>query len=139
MAAEGLKTCRSRFTAPVTVGRLKEAVAVAGLTLFAHIDQAAVARGAGLTLAPLDLLLFGNPRAGTPLMEARPTVGIDLPLKAIVWQDPSGAAWLGFNDPAWIARRHDVGTGYALAIDGMARLQAKLAAHAAGLATGLGW
>ena len=131
MSGEGLKVACSRFSAAVTVERLKEAIAGAGLTLFAHIDQAAAAHGAGLGMPPLDLLLFGNPRAGTPLMLAQPTVGIDLPLKAIVWEDMQGVAWLGFNDPAWIAARHGLGEASAQAVEGMARLQAKLVAQAA--------
>ncbi len=133
MPGDGLQVASSRFTHAVTVRRLKTAIADAGLTLFAHIDQAAAARAAGLDLAPLDLLLFGNPRAGTPLLRLAPTIGLDLPLKALAWQDPHGAAWLGFNDPAWIAGRHGLGDGDQDVIEGMARLQAELLAQVASI------
>ncbi|THD56341.1 DUF302 domain-containing protein [Phenylobacterium sp.] len=130
MPVEGLKVICSRFSAKETVDRLKDAIAEAGLTLFAHIDQAAAARSAGASLPPLDLLLFGNPHAGTPLMASHPTVGIDLPLKALVWQDSEAVAWIAFNDPAWIATRHHLGEGSQPAVEAMARLQARLVAQA---------
>ncbi len=76
------------------------------MTVFARIDHAAGAAGAGLSLRPTDLLIFGNAKAGTPLMEAVQSIGIDLPLKALVWEDASGVTWLSYNDPAWLAQRH---------------------------------
>ena len=78
------------------------------MTVFAHIDHAAGATAVGLSLRPTELLIFGNAKAGTPLMQSIQTVGIDLPLKALVWQDASGTAWLSYNDPAFLARRHGV-------------------------------
>jgi uncharacterized protein (DUF302 family) len=77
-----------------------------GMTVFAHIDHAAGAAAAGLSLRPTEVLIFGNAKGGTPLMQAVQTIGIDLPLKALVWQDASGVTFLSYNDPAWLAKRH---------------------------------
>jgi uncharacterized protein (DUF302 family) len=76
------------------------------MKIFARIDQAEEARAVGLTMKPTVLLLFGSPRSGTPLMVARPTVGIDLPLKALVWEDEAGQTWLTYNTPALLEERH---------------------------------
>jgi uncharacterized protein (DUF302 family) len=91
------------------MSRLETAVKAKGLTVFARIDHAAGAAEAGLPLRPTEVLIFGNARGGTPLMQAMQTIGIDLPLKALVWQDESGSTWLSYNDPAWVARRHGIG------------------------------
>jgi uncharacterized protein (DUF302 family) len=79
------------------------------MTVFAHIDHAAGAAEVGLGLRPTDLLIFGNAKGGTPLMQSIQTIGIDLPLKALVWQDASGSTWLSYNDPSWLAKRHGLG------------------------------
>ena len=79
-----------------------------GLTVFARIDHAAGAAKIGKALRPTEVLIFGNPQGGTPFMECAQTVGIDLPLKVLVWEDASAQVWLGYNDPAYLARRHDV-------------------------------
>ena len=76
--------------------------------MFARIDHAAGAAKIGKTLRPTELLIFGNPQGGTPFMECAQTVGIDLPLKALVWEDASAQVWLGYNDPAYLAQRHGV-------------------------------
>ena len=76
--------------------------------MFARIDHAAGAAEVGLTLPPTELIIFGNARGGTPLMQSEQTVGIDLPLKALVWQDAAGKTWLSYNEPRWIAQRHKV-------------------------------
>lgn len=76
------------------------------MTVMARIDHAAAAEKAGLALRPTEVLVFGNPKVGTPLMQAVPTLAIDLPLKALVWQDDAGKTWLAWNDPAWIKDRH---------------------------------
>ncbi len=78
------------------------------MTVFARIDHAAGAAEVGLTLAPTELIIFGNARGGTPLMQSVQTVGIDLPLKALVWEDTAGTTWLSYNEPGWIAQRHSV-------------------------------
>jgi uncharacterized protein (DUF302 family) len=76
------------------------------MTVFARIDHAAGATAAGLSLRPTQVLIFGNAMGGTPLMQSVQTIGIDLPLKALVWQDAAGDTWLSYNDPGWLAKRH---------------------------------
>ena len=131
MAADGLITMRSSHGPKDTMNRLEAEVKAKGLTIFARIDHAAGAAEAGLPLRPTDLLIFGNARGGTPLMQAEQTIGIDLPLKMLVWQDASGATWLSYNDPTWLAKRHglaDASEGaakaMATALDGIARAAA---------------
>jgi uncharacterized protein (DUF302 family) len=106
MASEGLITRQSRHGPAETMNRLDAAVKATGMTVFARIDHGAGAAEAGLPLRPTDLLMFGNARGGTPLMQAAQTIGIDLPLKVLVWQDAAGDTWLSWNDPRWLARRH---------------------------------
>jgi uncharacterized protein (DUF302 family) len=101
-----LRTVPISLTVEEATGRIESAVRAAGMKVFARIDQAAEARAAGLAMPPAVVLLFGNPKAGTPLMVARPTTAIDLPLKALVWQDESGASWLTYNTPALLVERH---------------------------------
>jgi uncharacterized protein (DUF302 family) len=88
--------------------RLEAQIRAKGMTVFARIDHAAGAAEVELTLPPTELIIFGNARGGTPLMQAVQTVGIDLPLKALVWEDASGKTWLSYNEPSWIAQRHSV-------------------------------
>jgi uncharacterized protein (DUF302 family) len=76
------------------------------LTVFARIDHADGASAVGLSLGPTEVLIFGNAKGGTPLMQAVQTIGIDLPLKTLVWQDATGETWLSWSDPAWLAARH---------------------------------
>ena len=102
----GLITIKSGNGPEETMNRFEAEVRAKGMTVFAHIDHAAGAGAAGLPLRPTDLLIFGNARGGTPLMQSIQTIGIDLPLKALVWQDASGTTWLSYNDPAYLARRH---------------------------------
>jgi uncharacterized protein (DUF302 family) len=109
MAADGLVTIKSSFGPEETMNRLEAEVRAKGMTVFAHIDHAAGATTVGLSLRPTDVLIFGNAKGGTPLMQSVQTIGIDLPLKALVWQDASGATWLSYNDPAWLAHRHGIG------------------------------
>ncbi|MGD2141316.1 MAG: DUF302 domain-containing protein [Burkholderiales bacterium] len=107
-AAEGLIALKSPHDASVTVQRLEQQIEARGLTIFARIDHTAGAAKVGITLRPTILFVFGNPRGGTPFMICEQTVGIDLPLKALVWADAQGQVWLGYNDPAYIAKRHGV-------------------------------
>jgi uncharacterized protein (DUF302 family) len=90
------------------MNRLEAAVQAKGMTVFARIDHAAGAAAAGLSLKPTELLIFGNAKGGTPLMQANQTIGIDLPLKPLVWEDSLGATWLLYNDPGWFAKRHEL-------------------------------
>ena len=99
----------SNFGPEETMGRLVAEITAQGIKIFARINHAAEAEEAGLTLRPTELIVFGNPRGGTPLMQANQTIGIDLPLKALVWQDASGKTWLSHNEPEWLAGRHGVG------------------------------
>jgi uncharacterized protein (DUF302 family) len=109
MAADGLTTIPSGFGPQDTMNRLETAVKAKGMTVFARIDHAAGAAAVALPLRPTELLIFGNAKGGTPLMQSVQTVGIDLPLKALVWQDASGKTWLSYNDPEWLAKRHGLG------------------------------
>ena len=102
----GLVTIASKYSVKETSDRLAEMIASKNLTLFARIDHAANATKQGLTLRPTELIIFGNPKAGTPLMQDHQQSGIDLPLKVLVWEDENGKAWLTYNDPAWIVTRH---------------------------------
>jgi len=105
----GLVTLQSTHDFVTTLARIEAALKARGITLFARVDHAAGANGAGLSLRPTMLLLFGNPAAGTPLMQAAQTAGIDLPLKMLVWRDAAGTVSLTYNDPEWIAARHALG------------------------------
>jgi uncharacterized protein (DUF302 family) len=87
---------------------LKPKLKAHGMTVFARINHATLAERAGMALRPTEVILFGNPRGGTPLMQANQTIGIDLPLKALVWQGASGKTWLSYNQPEWLAKRHGV-------------------------------
>ena len=106
MAIDGLITRQSNHSPAETMQRLMDALAGHGVPVLAHIDHAAAAAKAGLSLRPTDLLIFGNAKAGTPLMTENQTLGIDLPLKALVWQDAEGKTWVSYNDPAYLAQRH---------------------------------
>ena len=106
MTAPGLTTHPSQHGPRDIMNRLEAAVKAKGMTVFARIDHSAGADCVGPALRPTELLIFGNARAGTPLMQSVPTIAIDLPLKAIVWEDPAGQTWLSYNDPAWLATRH---------------------------------
>ena len=109
MTAQGLTTIPSVYGPQDTMNRLEAAVKAKGMTVFARIDHATGATEAGLSLRPTEVLIFGNAKAGTQLMQSVQTVGLELPLKALVWQDPSGMTWLSYNDPAWLAQRHGLG------------------------------
>jgi uncharacterized protein (DUF302 family) len=106
VALGDLVTVRSAYAVVEAVERIERAVTGAGMKVFARIDQAAEAKAVGLEMRGATLVLFGNPRAGTPLMIARPTVAIDLPLKALVWEDELGATWVTYNTPALLVSRH---------------------------------
>jgi uncharacterized protein (DUF302 family) len=126
MAADGLIKMASGFAVKETADRLAAAVAESGMTVFARIDHAAGAAAVGLSMPPTELLIFGNARGGTPLMQAAPAIGIDLPLKALVYEDAAGKTWLAYNDPHWLAQRH--GLGNAIAAPAAAPLAAMTAA-----------
>jgi len=127
---DGLITIRSNFGPEETMNRYEAAVRGKGMTVFAHIDHAADAAAVGMSLRPTELLVFGNAKGGTPLMQANQTGGIDLPLKALVYQDEGGQVWVAYNDPGWIAQRHGLGTNVAGNVQGLAKVLDALAAQA---------
>jgi len=106
--SNGLTTLQSNFSVKETIDRIVSIAQSKGITIFARIDHAANAIQSGLTLRPTELLIFGNPKAGTFLMQDNQTSGIDLPLKFLAWEDESGKAWLTYNDLNWLAERHNL-------------------------------
>lgn len=125
--AEGLIAIQSPFAARLTMDRFEENARQRGLYIFARIDHAAGAARVGKTLRPTELFIFGSPQGGTPLMECAQTMGIELPLKALAWQDAEGLVWLGYNDLALIAQRHRVPNAAAIT-DTLTKLLSELAA-----------
>ena len=105
-AADGVVAVKSPHSAKDTMNKLEDLVKQRGLNIFARIDHAAGAAKVGKTLRPTELLIFGNPQGGTPLMECAQSAGIDLPLKALVTEDASAQVWISYNDPVWLAQRH---------------------------------
>ena len=101
-----LVTLPSAHGATETVGRLKALLAQKGIEMFAHVDHAEAARKVGLPLRPTQVLIFGNPKAGTPLMQARQTIGLDLPLRVLVWEDGEGKVWLSYNSADFLKERY---------------------------------
>jgi uncharacterized protein (DUF302 family) len=117
MSSNGLITVASRFSVSETLDRLTAAITSAGLLVFARINHAKNAEEVGLELRPTELLIFGHPRGGTPLMQDKQTAGIDLPVKALVWEDEEGTVWLTYNEAAWLATRHELGASSKKAIE----------------------
>lgn len=105
----GLVSLKSPHSQAETLSRLEAQVRQRQLAVVARIDHAAAAQRIGQTLRPTEVMIFGNPQAGTPLMQCAQGVGIDLPMKALVWTDAAGQVWLGWNDPAWLLHRHGGG------------------------------
>ena len=130
MAADGLTTIKSGNGPKETMDRLEAAVKAKGLTIFARIDHAAGAADVGLSLRPTAVLIFGNAKAGTPLMQSNQTTEIDLPLKALIWQDGSGNTWLSYNDPTWLAKRHGLGPEVEATVSAMAAALSAIATTA---------
>jgi len=108
-AGNGLISVPSNHDVKTTTDKLVTALKAKGLTVFAQIDHSAGAKKAGMSLAPTKLVIFGNPKVGTQLMKCSRTSGIDLPQKALIWQDPAGKIWLTYNDPAYLSERHGLG------------------------------
>jgi len=104
----GVTRLRSPYSVANTLQRLEAVITAKGLTIFARIDHSGEAEKVGLTMLPTKLLLFGSPKSGTPLMIASPTLAIDLPLKALVWQDTEGTVWLSYNSPEYLQQRHNI-------------------------------
>ena len=131
MPNNGLVSLQSRVSARETLNRLLAALAKRKLTVFAHVDHADGAASVGLPLRPTEVVIFGNPKGGTALMQDRQTAGIDLPLKSLVWEDVDGKAWFTYNDPAWMVRRHGLGAASSVAVaNAMAVLLSAIAQEA---------
>ena len=131
MAADGLITMRSRHGPKDTLTRLEAELKAKGITVFARVDHAAGAAEAGLPLRPTDLLIFGNAKAGTPLMQTEQAIGIDLPLKVLAWEDAGGQSWLSYNDPVWLTERHGIQAAGATTANAMRTLLATVTEAAA--------
>ncbi len=105
-AEHNLKSVPSRYSVKEAMDRIEAAVKANGMTVFARVDHAGEAARVGLAMRPTELLVFGNPRGGTPIMVAAPTAAIDLPLKALAWEDETGRVWLTYNTAGLLLERH---------------------------------
>ncbi len=130
--ADGLTTVESHFGPKETLDRLESDVKAKGLTVFARIDHAAGATAVGLNLLPTAVLIFGNARGGTPLMQSNQLIGIELPLKVLVWQDTSGKTWLSYVDPSDLAKRYGLPAETTTAVSNLAGALKALTAKATG-------
>ena len=129
MSDDGLVTIASNHSVKKSIDRAESLLKAKEITVFARIDHAAGAASVDMPLRPTELLIFGHPKAGTPLMQANQTIGIDLPLKLLGWEDAVGKVWLTYNDPSWLARRHRLGSEPA--VQALATVVANLARAAA--------
>jgi len=118
-ASNGITNKPSSCSVAETIDQLEALATAQGMRIFARIDQKAAAEDAGLTLRPTVLLIFGDPKSGTPLMAAHPSVALDLPLKALAWQDDSGQVWLTYNSPQYLWERHGLPIGTLKAVDNL--------------------
>jgi uncharacterized protein (DUF302 family) len=130
--ADALTTIESHFGPKETLDRLETDVKAKGLTVFARIDHAAGATAMGLNLLPTAVLIFGNARGGTPLIQSNQLIGIELPLKVLVWQDTSGKTWLSYVDPPDLAKRYGLPAETTTAVNNLAGVLRALTAKAAG-------
>jgi uncharacterized protein (DUF302 family) len=110
MNANGIIDLACKQSVAETVSKLEPLLKSKGVKIFARIDQAAEAKAAGLTMRPMVLLIFGDPKAGTPLMIQHPSIAMDLPLKALVWESADGKTWLSYNSPEFLQQRHGLAT-----------------------------
>lgn len=107
-AAEGLINKTSSYSVQETMDRFEKIVRDKGFNVIARVNHTAAAKKSGSTLRPTELLIFGNPKLGTQLMQSTQTIGIDLPLKVLIWEDAKGVVTLSYNDPAWLQKRHGI-------------------------------
>ena len=124
-AQNGLVHLASKYSVEETMQRFESLLREHGVTIFARVDHSGEAAKIGLTMRPTKLLIFGNPKGGTPLMQAAPTIAIDLPLKALFWEDADSKVWLSYNDPVYLQRRHNVPAELVPNIAGVNALLAK--------------
>lgn len=118
---EGVISVASADSVADTAARIERRLKQEGMALFALIDHSGEAARAGLTMQEARLLIFGNPKGGTPLMVASPLLALDLPLKALVWQDAAGQVWVSYTSPSWLAQRYHIPADLARAVAGMER------------------
>ncbi len=130
IAADGVISVASHHTVKATADRFAQIIQKKGLTLFTRINHTANAAGAGLSLRASEVVLFGNPKVGTPLMQCAPSVAIDLPQKMLIWEDSAGKVWLSYNDPEYLKSRHAM-AGCDPVIEKISGVLAKLTAAAA--------
>jgi uncharacterized protein (DUF302 family) len=126
-ADAGIVSVPSAHSVDETVAALKQSLQARGVTLFALIDHSGEAAKVGMTMPPTKLLIFGNPKAGTPLMLAAPTLALDLPLKVLVWEDGSGKVWASYNSAAYLQQRHGVPQGQSAPLAAVESLVAQAA------------
>lgn len=132
MSEDGLVTIASNYSVEETLDRLEVDLKAKNITVFVRIDHAAGAASVAMPLRPTELLIFGNPKSGTPLMQSNQTIGIDLPLKVLAWQDAGGKVWLTYTDPRCLARRHRLGSGADASVAALATVLANLVKAATG-------
>ena len=123
LAADGtVVTKPSEYSVSETIDRVEKAVTAKGMQIFARIDHGGEAKKVGLAMRPTELLIFGNPKGGTPLMVAKPTAAIDLPMKALAWEGEDGKVWLTYNSPDLLHERHGVPTELTSKLDAVGKL-----------------
>jgi uncharacterized protein (DUF302 family) len=108
MAEQEIVSVKSMHNVQETADRLESVLQSKGMTVIARIDHSAAAHNAGMDLRPTELLIFGNPKVGTPLMQCQQSIALDLPQKALIWEDESGTVWISYNDPEYLVTRHDL-------------------------------
>jgi uncharacterized protein (DUF302 family) len=122
LSGEGIRSLRSSRSVSETLDRLEVALRAKAVTIFARIDHSSEAEKVGLSLRPTQVLIFGNPKGGTAVMQAAPTSAIDLPLKALAWQDDDGQVWLSYNDATYLAHRFGLTDAQVAPLAGIGRL-----------------
>jgi uncharacterized protein (DUF302 family) len=128
--SDGLITVPSNYSVKETLDRLEAALKGAGITIFARVDHGGGATSVGLALRPTELLIFGNPKGGTPLMQANQKVGLDLPLRVLAWEDEAGNCNLTYNDIDWLAARYGLDATTLAPREALAKLLAKFTSEA---------
>jgi uncharacterized protein (DUF302 family) len=126
MTVDGLKTFPSSYGPSETIARILSVIGKLGMTVLARVDHSAAAAEVEMELRPTEVILFGNPKTGTPLMQDAQTIGVDLPLKVLVWQDEQDRTWVAYNDPFWLAKRHAVAEESTPVVEKMALALAKI-------------
>ncbi|MDH3327403.1 MAG: DUF302 domain-containing protein [Gammaproteobacteria bacterium] len=132
-AVDGVITVKSKFKVAHTVDRLKAVVTKKGMKVIADVDHAKAAKSIGKRIPPTELVIFGNPKIGAPMMECARSIAIDLPQKMLIWEDRAGQVWMSYNDPAYIANRHKLDKHCRGALKKVARTLANLSKAAGGM------